>query len=100
MSAKKTWTLKNDGTVPWPNDTNFMCIYQDKLLKVDGINEKTKVIEIKTGIMPNMMRVIAVYFNAPKEYGKFGAEFQLVHGPDNIPLIKSEKLKIEIEVIT
>ena len=52
MKALMKWIIKNNGMLPWPSHTKLICISQDNLLKIEGINDENVVMDIKYGVDP------------------------------------------------
>ncbi|PIL31453.1 hypothetical protein GSI_06154 [Ganoderma sinense ZZ0214-1] len=77
----KSWRMRNDGTVDWPETTELVFVAGDRMAPYNGASPKVKVGSVKAG---DEVELVSGEMKAPEVPGKYVSSWRLSDGKGNL----------------
>lgn len=77
----KSWRMRNDGTVDWPETTELVFVAGDRMAPFNSVSAKVKVGTVKAG---EEVELVSGEMKAPEVPGKYVSSWRLSDGKGNL----------------
>ena len=77
----KSWRMRNDGTVDWPETTELVFVAGDRMAPYNGASQKVKVGTVGAG---EEVELVSGEMKAPEVPGKYVSSWRLSDGKGNL----------------
>nr|VWO94379.1 N/A [Ganoderma boninense] len=77
----KSWRMRNDGTVDWPETTELVFVAGDRMAPYNGALPRVKVGSVKAG---DEVELVSGEMKAPEVSGKYVSSWRLSDGKGNL----------------